>query len=303
MSVGRCGAVRNLPRSILVLLLSAGAAAAAPSVEPQGGAAGTEHHPGKIVWADLVTPNLAAAESFYTALFGWTFKRVHAGKSDYAVVLAGNLAVGGVLQRPVPPGEHRQPVWLTFIAVPDVDAARRTALSHGAKSLSEPKTYPGRGRQAVLTDPEGAVFALLASAGGDPPDVLAEPGEWIWSALLARDPARSAAFYQEVFGYDVFDADSEDGSLHVVLSSDDYARASINALPAGSARRHPHWLNFIRVANAADAAKRAVSLGGRILVEPHDDGPGGLWAVVADPAGAPVGLMEWPASESKAEPR
>ena len=303
MSVGRRRGVCYLPQSILVLLFSVGVAASAPSVESAGGSAGAEHHPGKMVWADLVTPNLASAESFYGALFGWTFKRVHAGKSEYAVVLAGGRPVGGALQRPVPPGEHRQPAWLTFIAVQDVDAARRTALSHGAKSLSEPKTYPGRGRQAVLTDPEGAVFALLAVAGGDPTDALAQPGEWIWSALLVKDPAQSAAFYQEVFGYDVFDADSDDGSVHVVLSSDDYARASINALPEGSARRHPHWLNFVRVTDAADTAKKAVSLGGRILVEPHDDGPGGLWAVIADSAGAPIGLMEWPATESKAEPR
>jgi predicted enzyme related to lactoylglutathione lyase len=285
-----------LPRSILVLVLSLGGAAASLAL-------GAEHHPGKVVWADLVTPDLASAQSFYGSLFGWTFQQVHAGKSDYAVVLAGGRPIGGILQRPVPPGEHRQPAWLTFLAVKDVDAAGRVALSHGAKSVSEPKTYAGRGRQAVLTDPEGAVFALLASAGGDPPDDLAEPGEWIWSALLSKDPAQSAAFYQNVFGYDVFDADSDDGSEHMVLSSDNYARASVNTLPAGSARRHPHWLNFIRVTGAAEAVKKAVSLGGRILVEPHDDGPGGLWAVISDPAGAAIGVMEWSESESKAEPK
>ena len=296
MSAGRRRRGNYLPRSILVLVLSLGGAAASLAL-------GTEHHPGKVVWADLVTPDLASAQSFYGSLFGWTFQQIHAGKSDYAVVLAGGRPIGGILQRPVPPGEHRQPAWLTFLAVKDVDAADRVALSHGAKSVSEPKTYAGRGRQAVLTDPEGAVFALLAPAGGDPPDDLAEPGEWIWSALLSKDPAQSAAFYQNVFGYDVFDADSDDGSEHMVLSSDNYARASVNTLPAGSARRHPHWLNFIRVTGAAEAAKKAVSLGGRILVEPHDDGPGGLWAVISDPAGAPIGVMEWSESESKAEPK
>jgi predicted enzyme related to lactoylglutathione lyase len=305
MSAGRLTDGGYLPQSILVLLFSLGGLAASPAFElpPPSGSIGTEHHPGKMIWADLITPDLTVAESFYRGLFGWTFQRVHAGKSEYAVVLAGGRSIGGVLQRTVPPGEHRQPAWLTFIAVQDVDAARRIAMSHGAKSVSEPRTYAGRGRQAVLTDPEGAVFAILASAGGDPPDDLAEPGEWIWSALLAKDPAHSAGFYQRVFGYDVFDADSDDGSMHLVLSSDNYARSSVNTLPAGSARRHPHWLNFIRVIDAADTAKKAIALGGRILVEPHDDGPGGLWAVIADPAGAPIGVMEWSASESKAEPK
>lgn len=290
---------------ILLMVASVHAYAASGIELPAigGVAGGSEHHSGKMVWADLVTPDLAAAERFYGGLFGWTFQAVHAHKNDYAVALLGARPIGGLLQRPVPAGEHRQPAWLTFISVSDVDAARRSALAHGAKSVSDPKTYAGRGRQAVLSDPEGAVFAVLASAGGDPPDYLAEPGEWIWSALLVRDVGQSAAFYQTLFGYDVFETPTEEGVQHVVFSSDDYARASANTLPGGAARRHPHWLNFIRVGDAAEAAAKAVSLGGRILVEPHDDRHGGKSAVIADPVGAPIGLMEWSASESRAEPK
>ena len=294
----------NLPRSALFLLFAGGPALAAPPFElPQIGGSPAEHHPGKIIWADLVTPDLAVAERFYGGLFGWSFKNIHAANGDYAVAWIDGHPVGGLLERPIPPGEHRQPAWLPFIAVKDVDAARRTALGSGAKSVSEPKTYAGRGRQAVLSDPDGAVFAVLASTSGDPPDYLAEPGEWIWSALLTKDAGHSAAFYQSVFGYDVFDLPSDDGVEHVVLSSDDYARASANTFPTGSARRHPHWLNFIRVADATKAADKAVSLGGKILVEPHEDRHGGHSAVVADPAGAPIGLMEWSGTESKAEPQ
>jgi predicted enzyme related to lactoylglutathione lyase len=88
----------------------------------------------------------------------------------------------------------------------------------------------------------------------------------------------------------------------VILSSDDYARASANSLPDQGHRR-AHWLNFIRVQSAADMAAKAVSLGGRVLVEPHADRHGGMVALVADPAGAPVGLMEWSESDTKAEPK
>ena len=35
-----------------------------------------EHHVGKVVWADLVTPNLSTAEKFYGGLFGWTFQKI-----------------------------------------------------------------------------------------------------------------------------------------------------------------------------------------------------------------------------------
>ncbi|HEY3851661.1 MAG TPA: VOC family protein [Steroidobacteraceae bacterium] len=269
-----------------------GASAATPLQLPAiTDAAAMEHHPGKVIWADLVTPDLAAAERFYGGLFGWTFQDIRAGDFDYAVATLGGHPVAGMFQKPIPAGQHRQPAWLTFIAVRDVEEASREALSHGAKSLAPPKTYAGRGGQAVFTDPQGAVFAVLASSSGDGSDYLAAPGEWIWSSLLTGDPGRSAGFYKAVFGYDVFDLPSDDGAQHVILAADDYARAGIHTLPPG--HRHPHWINFIRVADASRSAAQAVALGGRILVEPHADRHGGQVAVVADPMGAPIGLMEW----------
>jgi predicted enzyme related to lactoylglutathione lyase len=290
--------------SLLLLFVCISALHAAPfELPPLNSPASTEHHVGKMVWADLVTPDLAAAERFYGGLFGWTFKTIHTGNSDYAVALLDGRPVGGLFQKVLPSGEQRQSVWLTFIAVRDVEAAKRVALAHGAKVLSDSRSYSARGRQAVLSDPEGAVFAVLASSSGDTPDFLATPGEWIWSSLLCRDPGSEAAFYQEVFSYDVFDLASDDGLEHVILSSDDLARASANALPKDSARRHPHWLNFIRVDSTADVAAKVIALGGRVLVAPHVDRHGGKAAVVADPAGAPFGLMEWTDNDSQAEPK
>jgi predicted enzyme related to lactoylglutathione lyase len=49
----------------------------------------------------------------------------------------------------------------------------------------------------------------------------------------------------------------------------------------------------VRVADAADAAARAQSLGATLLLPPRDDVPGGDLAVIADPTGAVVGLMTW----------
>jgi uncharacterized protein len=296
-----------LPLGLASLLLSVMCVstlrAATFELPPLNSPPSAEHHVGKVIWADLVTPNIAAAEQFYGGLFGWTFQTIHAGASDYAVAMADGRPVGGLFQKSIATGEHKQPTWLTFIAVSDVDAAKQVALAHGAKLVADAKSYPARGRQAVLADPEGAVFAVLASSSGDTPDFLAAPGEWIWSSLLARDPGAEAAFYQTVFSYDAFDLANDDGHEHVILSSDDYARASANAFPDGSARRHAHWLNFVRVNSTADMVAKAVALGGRVLVEAHADRHGGMVAVVADPAGAPVGLMEWTNTDSKVEPK
>ena len=41
-----------------------------------------EHHPGKVIWVDLVTPDLDGAKRFYGGLFGWTFRDVATGDKD-----------------------------------------------------------------------------------------------------------------------------------------------------------------------------------------------------------------------------
>jgi len=282
-----------------IATMATAAAAATFVLPPLVQPASREHHEGKVIWADLVTPDVAGAKRFYGELLGWTFNDIHTGTSDYSVALLDGRPAGGLFQRAMRPGEQRQPAWLTFISVRDVAAAERHILAQGGKVLSPPRSYPDRGRQAVFADPQGAVFAVLQSSSGDPEDVLAAPGEWIWSSVITRDPDTDAAFYQNVFGYEVFEIPSTDGSTHVLLSTEDYARASLNALPGDGAKRHPHWLNFVRVNSAIDTAARVEALGGRVLVKPFRDRHGGLVAVVADPAGAPFGLLEWTDADSK----
>ena len=294
---------RVLPRIALQMCVGLASMASIPAVRaahfelpPLAQPPTSEHHVGKVIWADLVTPDLDGAKRFYGGLFGWQFRDVESAGKDYSVAFLEERPVAGLVQRTVRNGEQRQPAWLTFIAVKDADAAERMAIAHGAKALSPARTYPHRGRQAVLADPQGAVFAVLASASGDPPDYLAAPGDWIWSSLQTADAGTDAAFYQTLFNYEVFDASSDDGREHVVLSSDDFARASINTLSGD--HRHPHWLNFVRVADMNQAIAKVTSLGGRILVEPHIDNQGGNLALVADPAGAVFGLLEWSDTQS-----
>jgi len=258
-----------------------------------------EHHAGKVIFVELVTPDLEAAKRFYGQLFGWTFRDVQSGATKYAEASLNEQAVAGLFHRDLPAGKQRQPSWLTYISVADVDAATKKASEQGATVLFEPHTITNRGREAVFRDPQGAVFAVLFSSSGDPPETLAAPGEWIWSTLMTTDPRTDAVFYQGLFGYQVFDMPAAPGAQHLVLASDNYARASANTLPGTGPDFHPYWLNYVRVKDAVKTAANVVALGGRILVEPRVDRHGGMIAVVADPQGAPFGLLEWQETQTK----
>lgn len=254
----------------------------------------TEHLVGKVIWLDLETTDLARAKKFYSGLFGWDFRDYHADGTDYAVAMSGSRPVAGILPRRIHKGEERASAWLPFIAVRDVDSAVSTALQHHAQIESDPANFPLRGRQALLTDPEGVRFGILASSSGDPPDTAATPGTWSWTALVARDSGDEAVFYQQVFGYALLGMPMNSGFERIRLSSDGQARISVSAMPPDAASLHPYWIDFVRVANATDTVTRALELGGRVILNVQRNAQGDQTAVLADPTGARFGITQLP---------
>ena len=80
------------------------------------------HLPGKFVWTDLVTDDLARSQAFYGELFGWTFQ----GRGRYRTILRDGVPIGGLLRaRDVERGSE----WVANLSVADVDAATGHALS------------------------------------------------------------------------------------------------------------------------------------------------------------------------------
>ena len=265
-----------------------------PTFPPLMNPSTQDHYTGKMILAELTTPDIAQAKQFYAGLFGWTFQDTRLGNFDFVEASDAGHVVAVLFGRPLPADHSHGPTWLTFLSTKDVDAASQLATQHGAKLLRPPHNLPGFGREAVYADPQGAVFAAFTSASGDPPDILAQPGQWIWSALITTDPNLAAGFYQLVFDYDVYDLPERKNADHLTLAEDDFARAAINPLPVSRPDARPYWLNFVRVDDANAAVAKATSLGGKVLVPPRMDRQGGRIAVIADPAGAPFGVMEWP---------
>jgi predicted enzyme related to lactoylglutathione lyase len=252
------------------------------------------HQVGKLVWLDLETTDLAGAKHFYGDLFGWSYRDYHADGVDYTVALVNGHPVAGLVRRPILNDTERHSAWLPFFSVLDVDQTFQQALDAHAHVRSAPENLPLRGRQARITDPESAVFALESSSSGDPPD---DPnpraiGTWGSPALLARDPAQEAVFYQLVLKYTVVGGPADGGFERIRLSSGSHERANVELLPTGVATPHAEWVSFARVFSTTDTARQAVKLGGRILQGPTRDAHGAMSAILADPTGAVFGVME-----------
>jgi predicted enzyme related to lactoylglutathione lyase len=266
-----------------------GFCAAAPVFPPLTTVSGSPSLPGKFVWADLVTDNVPAALKFYQGLFGWRFQSA----GNYAIALNQERPLCGMFQRPRPEGKAAQPRWFGYISTSSVGRAQRTVTKLGGRVLAAPQKFPKRGEQAVFADPEGAVFGVVKSSSGDPEDFLPDPGDWVWIQLLSRDASKAAEFYHTVAGYEVVSNTASNRLSDYVLVSEGYARATVRSIPSGKTEVQPTWLPFVRVKNVGESVARAKELGGQVRIEPKPDLFDGKVAVVSDPTGAAIGLLEW----------
>lgn len=263
--------------------------AASPILPPLTSVSGSPSLPGKFVWADLVTYDVPAARKFYAGLFGWRFQVL----GEYSIALNNERPLCGMFQRPRPTGQTAQPRWFGYISSRNVERAKKQVVKWGGRVVSPPQKFPKRGEQALFADPEGALFGVIKSSSGDPEDFLAEPGDWVWVQLLSRDARKAADFYRAVAGYEVVENSEKNRLSDYVLTSEGYARATVRTIPESRKEVAPTWLPFVRVVNIGDAIAKAKELGGKVLIEPRPQLQDGKVAVVADPTGAAVGVMEW----------
>ncbi|MFC7336250.1 VOC family protein [Haloferula chungangensis] len=251
-------------------------------------AAEPSYLPGKFVRADLVTDQTDAARDFYRGLFGWKFR----GNSDYLVASNRGRPVAGLIKKSRPSSKAKAtPRWFAYLSTTDVDRAAKSVKDGGGRVIIPPADLEGRGRQAVLADPEGALFGIIHSSAGDPPDTEAKIGDWVWIQFLSRNSGKAANFYSKVGGYQIR-KDAASGHSDYILSSAGRARATVRSIPSNKSKVQPTWLPFVRVKSIGDSVAKAKQLGGQVVVSPRPELMEGRVAVVADPSGAAIGLME-----------
>lgn len=126
---------------------------------------GMLNEPGALGWTQLNATDPGKARPFYTGLLGWTAQDdPNPMGGVYTTWMKSDGPAGGMMA--MPPGAEGAPShWLVYWAVTDTRASHEKAVSLGAKSFVPPTDIPGMGSFAVLQDPQGVIFALVAFAG------------------------------------------------------------------------------------------------------------------------------------------
>ena len=244
--------------------------------------------PPVFVWHDLVTPDTTSAKKFYSEVFGWTSRT---GPDGSIVMDAQRRPVAAIYDsRATADRPAARAQWVSAISSQDEKALESEIKALGGSVLIPAKYLKGKGMQAVYRDPQGAVFSVLKP---DKPISAKDPvkdGEFFWQDLFVKDPKAASEFYATLFGFEAHLEDIE-GLSRVVLSSADYSQAGIDKLPEGVQRAG--WLPYVLVDDVPGTIRKAIANGGKSLVAPTGALLSGKMAVIADPSGAVIGLIDW----------
>ncbi len=258
----------------------------------------TDFQPGKFIWADLVSSDPEASIEFYTAVFGWEIKQTGNAEETYYHVSNNGKLIAGIVPRTSDDTSDKKALWVGHISTPDIHAATTTAENLGAHLALAPKEFGQRGLHAIIRDPQGAVIGLLQSSSGDPVDNEAGDGPWAWAQLFSTNPTKATAFYTDVFAYETKAITETSNDNDYLLRSQNTARASIAPLPASLPQRD-RWVGFINVDNLKITLAKSTELGARVIYPPREQMLNGRLAIIADPNGALLGLIESDTTEQE----
>jgi predicted enzyme related to lactoylglutathione lyase len=281
-----------VPGLVLLFLLGSASSCAPPTkLDAIGMSFSKEPLIGKIIWNDLITEDLKAAQRFYGELFGWTFESAsNSMEHEYVLAKSGDIYVAGFVSINKPADNANYSRWLPYLSVADVDSATRRVTAAGGRIAVPPQDVK-LGRVAAIVDPEGAVIGLARSKIGDPDDQTTAnaPGRVVLTELLANNPQAEAGFYKTVIGY-VPRTIERRGGQYTQLTTAGKVRAGILRNP--SAQAAPRWITYFGVVDPAAFAARAEALGGAVILPVSPDLRDGTMALVSDPSGAILALQK-----------
>src|SRR4029077_20969445 len=154
------------------------------------------------------------------------------------------------------------------------------------------------GRYAVLSDPQGATFAVFTPGGGPPPGGSPAQGTFSWHELATTDVAAALRFYGQLFGWTKGPGHDMGGmGIYQLFQHGGTQAGGICNVQGPSTA--PSWLSYVHIADCDRAVAAAKAAGGRLLHGPMEV-PGGSWiAMMMDPQGCAFAVQEAPRTGQK----
>jgi predicted enzyme related to lactoylglutathione lyase len=256
---------------------------------------------GRFVWHQLMTRDVPGAKKFYSKLVGWKTMPWPLDPA-YTVCHAELGPVAGIMEIPAEFPSDVPSHWVQYIGTRDVDATADAAVRAGGSVMKAPSDMQGAGRYAVLKDPQGALFAIIAPEnarpeGAGPPEL----GTFSWHELATTDNEAAFAFYSGLFGWDAIQRmDMGPSGAYLIFGQNGVQRGGMY-IPS-TAQMPPSWTPYAHVPDADEAHALATTLGSTPLFGPMEVPGGSRVGGLVDPAGAVFAIHSMPAVTAAATP-
>jgi uncharacterized protein len=253
----------------------------------------TTYASGEPCWADLQTPDVAAAKDFYGRVFGWTYQDFPTpdGRSYAQAFVRGHLVATIAPQNPLQLEAGTAAEWNVYFAVPDAAELLRDARHSGGTVQFGPEKVGDTGVLGFLAPPGGGTTGIWQAGTHYGSHLFNEPGALAWAELFTPEPQAAIGFFQQLFGHGVTEYPQHDGGSYCTLLIAGSEVAGI--VPADEDEdEDADWQIYFGAADIAAAAAAALAAGGEVLVEPDDHPAPGSLATIEDPQGGILNLIQ-----------
>jgi predicted enzyme related to lactoylglutathione lyase len=144
------------------------------------------------------------------------------------------------------------------------------------------------GAPVELLQLEARAAVRANDEGGPTPD----QSPFIWHELVTADQPTSGAFFCQLLGWTRTAVDAGRFGTYTLFQKNGQDVAGMMNPTPDAQGEGPHWHSYIAVENADECAQRALSLGGSVVLAPHEVPDVGRVCVVADPTGAIADLLQ-----------
>jgi predicted enzyme related to lactoylglutathione lyase len=244
------------------------------------------------IWYELMTPDRDAAVDYYTKVVGWTAAPHPTSTTDsgpYMVLSRDGREFGGMFEfTDAMKANGMPPFWIGYVAVPDADETARRIEAAGGAVHRGPDDIPGVGRFAMVADPGGAMFYVMAPNPREdaPPRPEGSGPACGWHELITSQGQEAAfEFYSGLFGWETL-SEFDMGPMGT------YRIFGANGERLGGMMDKPEqlprsvWGYYFTTPAIDAAAERVAANGGTVRMGPMQV-PDGSWVIqCADPQGA-----------------
>ncbi|MDH4049454.1 MAG: VOC family protein [Gammaproteobacteria bacterium] len=147
------------------------------------------------------------------------------------------------------------------------------------------------------------VVAGCATMSVDLPSITEAPtnarhaGKVVWHDLLTNKPAESRKFYSELFGWEFvkpgFDIGlGNESSYMLIRHNGNLIGGMVDTNSLGRSDNISQWVTVMSVDEIDTAAAEVLAGGGKMLSEPTDMKSRGILAILEDPSGAVVAMLQ-----------